>query len=72
MNIGDGLRKFREKHNHTQESLAETLGCSRRSIARWEAGDKEPQAIFLLELCRLDKEFPSFCVTSVTIPREYM
>ena len=68
MNIPDGLRRFREKHTYTQESLADRLGCSRRSIARWEAGDKEPQAIYLLEICSIDRDFPSLCATSVTIP----
>lgn len=72
MNIGDGLRKFRDKHGYTQESLAEKLGCSRRSIARWESGEKEPQAIFLLEICSLDKDFPDFCATSVTNSIKFM
>ena len=72
MNIGDGLRKFRDKHGYTQESLADVLGCSRRSVARWEANEKEPQALFLLEICRIDKDFPSFCATPVTIPSKFM
>lgn len=66
MNIPDGLRRFRHKHDYTQESLAEELNCSRRSVARWESGEKEPQAIFLMQLCNIDHDFPTLCDMSVT------
>ncbi len=72
MNIADGLRRFREKHDYTQETLAEQLGCRRETVARWESGKTEPQAIYLLEICKEDKDFPELCNTNVTIPPEFL
>lgn len=66
MNIADGVRKFRDRHEYTQEGLAEVLSCSRASVARWEAGTKTPSAVFVLQMCAIDPDFPALCSTVAT------
>ena len=66
MNIGDGLRRFRQKHGYTQESLAEYLGCNRVTVARWEGNQVDPHSAYVLRICAIEPEFPSLCNISVT------
>lgn len=42
------IKELRRKHNMTQDSLAEAVGCSRITIARMEAG-KAPVTLKILE-----------------------
>jgi transcriptional regulator with XRE-family HTH domain len=72
MNIADGLRRFREKHGYTQETLAEDLGCTRGSVARWECSKTEPQAEYLLKICSKDKDFPDLCNTGATSTSDFL
>lgn len=37
---GNQLKEFREKHNLTQEGLAEILRVSSNTVARWERNER--------------------------------
>ncbi|MBO0782286.1 MAG: helix-turn-helix transcriptional regulator, partial [Ktedonobacteraceae bacterium] len=52
MSFGDRLREERQRRLLTQEELAEALGVSRRSIARWEQNLAIPRTFALQELSR--------------------
>jgi len=39
MDIGNKIRELRNKHNLTQEELAEKLSISPQAVSRWECGD---------------------------------
>lgn len=43
MKHGEGLRKRREQVGLTQSELAEQIGCSRVTVARWETNQAKPQ-----------------------------
>jgi transcriptional regulator with XRE-family HTH domain len=51
--VGPRLKRAREGREWTQEELADKLGVSRASIARWEAGTHEPNGINRVRLDRL-------------------
>ena len=40
--IGDNIQILRKKRNLTQESLAELVGVTRQTIAKWESGESVP------------------------------
>lgn len=40
--IGENLLKFRKGKNLTQEALAEAVGVTRQTVAKWEAGESLP------------------------------
>ncbi len=40
--IGDNIQILRKKQNLTQESLAELVGVTRQTIAKWESGESVP------------------------------
>jgi len=40
--IGENIQYFRKGMNLTQEALAERVGVSRQTIAKWEAGESAP------------------------------
>ena len=40
--IGENIQYLRKKQNVTQEGLAEQIGGSRQTIAKWEAGESAP------------------------------
>lgn len=40
--IGENIQFLRKKRNLTQEALAEQLGVSRQTVAKWEAGESAP------------------------------
>lgn len=51
--IGKFIAKKRQEKGFTQESLAEELGISNRSISKWERGICLPDANNLAKLCKL-------------------
>lgn len=51
--LSDNLRKLRKRNGYTQESLAEKLGISRQSVAKWERGDSSPDLSNLGELAKI-------------------
>lgn len=48
--IGQFLKELRREKNLTQESLAEVLHVSGRTISRWETGNNMPDISLLVEL----------------------
>ena len=40
--IGENIQYLRKKRNWSQETLAEKVGVSRQTIAKWEAGESAP------------------------------
>jgi AbrB family looped-hinge helix DNA binding protein len=42
MSIGDNIQITRQAAGFTQERLAEEIGVSRQTIAKWEAGETSP------------------------------
>ena len=40
--IGENIQYLRKKRNWSQETLAEKIGVSRQTIAKWEAGESAP------------------------------
>ena len=40
--IGENIQFLRKKRNLTQEALAEQVGVSRQTVAKWEAGESAP------------------------------
>ncbi len=53
--IGKFIAKKRQENNFTQESLAEELYISSRSISKWERGICLPDANNMAKLCKLFK-----------------
>lgn len=51
--IGKFIAKKRQENNFTQESLAEELEISNRSISKWERGICLPEAENMTKLCKL-------------------
>lgn len=51
--IGKLIAKKRQENNFTQESLAEELDISNRSISKWERGICLPDANNMAKLCKL-------------------
>lgn len=53
--IGKFIAKKRQENGFTQESLAEELGISDRSISKWERGICLPDSENMAKLCKLFK-----------------
>lgn len=51
--IGKFIAKKRQENNYTQESLAEELDISNRSISKWERGICLPDANNMAKICKL-------------------
>ena len=45
------LKKLRVQIHMTQEQLAQTVGVSRVTLARWEIGTREPSISYIKKLC---------------------
>lgn len=50
MNIGDNIRRARQRQGMTQCTLAEKLGTSDRAVSRWETGAASPDIGMLAQL----------------------
>jgi DNA-binding XRE family transcriptional regulator len=47
------LRAYRSRHAITQEELARRLGCTARTVRRWEEGDASPTGLYKQAVERL-------------------
>lgn len=47
LKLGENLKKFRTKHELTQEQLADVLGVSAQAVSRWENGTTYPDITLL-------------------------
>lgn len=45
--ISENIVKLRKKHKFSQEEVAEKIGVTRQTIAKWENGESVPE----LSLC---------------------
>ena len=50
MKIETRIRELRLEKNLTQSELAKAINTSQRNIGRWENGENEPTASFLIAL----------------------
>lgn len=50
MNLGDNIRRARQKRGLTQSALAEQLGVSDRAVSRWETNAASPDVNLLARL----------------------
>ncbi|MEC5378974.1 helix-turn-helix transcriptional regulator, partial [Staphylococcus hominis] len=53
MDIGQQIRKYRERDEYSQEYLAEKLYVSRQTISNWENEKSYPDIHNLLVMCEL-------------------
>lgn len=42
MELGNQIKKYREKMGFSQDQLAEMLYVTRQSVSKWESGDAVP------------------------------
>lgn len=47
------LKELRFKHNISQKQLAEKLGVSQQSVAKWEKGDSTPKPSAISEIANI-------------------
>ena len=51
--VGDSIQRQRVAHGMSQAALAQSLGISRQSVAKWEAGKSRPELEKMMRLCSL-------------------
>lgn len=52
MEVKDVLKNLREKHNLTQEAMADRIHVTRQAVSRWETGETQPNPDMLKVLSR--------------------
>ncbi len=55
ININENLRLLRMKERYSMEDVAEIIGVSRQSVAKWESGESLPDIEKCLKLSKLYK-----------------
>ena len=53
--IAENLSLLRQKESYTLEQLAEIISVSRQTVAKWEAGDSNPDIVNCVKLATLYK-----------------
>ena len=61
------LKNIREKHNLTQDQMAERIHVTRQAVSRWETGETQPNTEMLKVLSR---EFNVSINTLLGAPRQ--
>ena len=51
--VGDSIQRQRVAHGMSQAALAQSLGISRQSVAKWETGKSRPELEKMIRLCSL-------------------
>ena len=46
--FGENLKNLRKERNVTQKELANALDCSQSMLTRWESGECEPSAPYVI------------------------
>lgn len=55
---GDWVKAIRGQLGLTQNELAEVIGCSQVTVARWETGDRKPRSNYREQLQKLAQQVP--------------
>lgn len=71
MDLGRRYKKLRLSHDFTQAELAETVGCTRTTVAKWEAGENLPRAKELRKLARLFNVSSDYLIGLTDDPANY-
>lgn len=71
MALSDRLAILRKTAGYTQESLAEKLGKSQRTIAAWELGDRTPSFDMLSKIADLYDVSTDYLLNRTNIPNIY-
>ncbi len=76
--MAERLKQLRINNDLSKNEAADKVGVSRTTYSNWEAGEAEPSAIDMIQICEafsVSSEY--FCClneddyTTVTIPREF-
>lgn len=67
---GKKIKALREKHNLTQQQLAEKLNINQQNLARYELDQRTIKVDFLLKLCKLFNVELNYFVPNNVIPIE--
>ena len=67
---GKRIKTLREKHNLTQQQLADKLNINQQSLARYELDQRTIKVDFLLKLCQLFNVELNYFVPNNVIPIE--
>lgn len=51
--IGENIVKLRKKYNYSQEEVAEKIGVTRQTVAKWESGESIPDVLHSNALAEL-------------------
>lgn len=55
ININENLRNLRMRERYSMEDIAEIIGVSRQSVAKWESGESLPDIEKCVKLAKLYK-----------------
>lgn len=75
--ISSNIKETRKKRGFTQEEVSKLIGISRSTIAKWENGSREPNALELKKLCELFNVSSDYIYgrsdsfNNINIPKEY-
>ena len=53
MNIGENIKKQREKFGMEQQELADKLGISNKTVSSWECNRTEPRMGMIEAMCKV-------------------
>lgn len=51
--VSENIMKLRKKYNYSQEEVAEKIGVTRQTIAKWENGESVPDVLYSNALAEL-------------------
>lgn len=51
--IGENITKLRKRYNYSQEEVAEKIGVTKQTIAKWESGESIPDVLHSNALAEL-------------------
>lgn len=51
--VSENIMKLRKKYNYSQEDVAEKIGVTRQTIAKWENGESVPDVLYSNALAEL-------------------
>ena len=67
--MAERLKQLRINNGLSKNEAADKVGVSRTTYSNWEAGEAEPSAIDMIQICEAFSVSSEY--TTVTIPREF-